>query len=312
MVATSTHALSSWAANDLDGDVRACAEAYEQAQVMRNAGKLRESEAQLRVCVRDVCPEFVRADCGQWLSDVRRDMPSVILTVTDGNGRELQDVQVSVDGQVVASKLDGSAFEINPGPHQVTFEYQSQSVTERVDIRQGEKNRVIKVQFAQRADADGDGVPDSSDACPAEYGSVEHAGCALPPAAAGAQDEGFSEVQIAALVAGGVGVAGLATFAIAGSVARSTADSAREECGETGQRCNETELDRHKQREASQILIANIGAVVGGVGAATATALYVWHALSLDDTPAPTQPGDVSWSVGGGIDGGWVGVSTAF
>src|SRR5690606_33780063 len=60
------------AANELGVDVRACAEAYVQAQVTRNAGKLRESEAHLRICVRDVCPEFVRVDCGQWLSDVRR------------------------------------------------------------------------------------------------------------------------------------------------------------------------------------------------------------------------------------------------
>src|SRR5690606_13844718 len=137
-------------ANELDVDVRACAEAYEQAQVTRNAGKLRESEAHLRICVRDVCPEFVRVDCGQWLSDVRREMPSVILMVTDGTGRDLRDVRVSVDGQVVTNTLDGTAFELNPGPHQVTFEHESQSITERVDIRQGEKNRVIKVEFVQQ------------------------------------------------------------------------------------------------------------------------------------------------------------------
>lgn len=292
-------------------DVKACAEAYEQAQVTRNSGKLKESEESLRICVRDVCPDFVKIDCGQWLSDVRREMPSVILMVTDSSGNELTDVQVTLDGALLSSALDGRSFEVNPGPHELTFERQGAKRSERVSIRQGEKNRVIKIELTTHVDSDADGVADADDRCPDEAGMENNAGCAAPlPPPTELPKTGLSGLEIGALVAGGVGVLGFATFAVAGSLSRANTTAAIDDCGEDGSECTTPEVEEYQRKEDLYNPIANTGAIVGGVGVATAAVLF---ALSLEDsTPDEPKVGQLRWSVSPTWGGAWVGANTCF
>lgn len=292
-------------------DVQACAEAYEQAQVTRNSGKLKESEESLRVCVRDVCPDFVKVDCGQWLSDVRREMPSVILMVTDGSGNEVTDVQVTLDGVVLSAALDGRSFEVNPGPHELTFERQGAKRSERVSIRQGEKNRVIKIELASHVDTDSDGIGDADDRCPNEVGVDTNGGCPVPlqqPSATPAR-AGLTGLEIGAIVAGGVGVLGFGTFAVAGSLSRANASEAIEKCDNDGSDCTDDEVKRFQDKERVYNPIANIGAIVGGVGVATAAVLY---ALSLEDSTEEPKVGQVRWSVSPTWGGAWIGANTRF
>ncbi len=300
-----------WAseASAQDDDVKACAEAYEQAQVTRNSGKLKESEEQLRVCVRDVCPDFVKVDCGQWLSDVRREMPSIILMVTDGSGNELKDVQVGMDGTVLTQALDGKALEVNPGPHEITFERQGAKRSERVSIRQGEKNRVIKIELVLHADSDADGVSDEEDRCPSQLGEVSNGGCPMPPPAASPPASGLSGLEVGAIVAAGVGVLGFGTFAVAGAMSRIHASDAVDECGSTGEKCSSARIDELQKGEALLNPIANVGAIVGGVGVATAVVLF---ALSLEDNPTEVQLGDVGLTVAPTFGGAWLGARTQF
>lgn len=301
-----------WAPTALaqDDQVKACAEAYEQAQVTRNSGKLKESEEQLRVCVRDVCPDFVKVDCGQWLSDVRREMPSVILMVTDGSGNEVTDVQVLVDGAVLAQKLDGRALEVNPGPHEFTFERQGTKRAERVSIRQGEKNRVIKIELVSRADQDADGVIDAEDQCPAELGPAGNRGCPAPEAPPPASEEASDGLRVGALVAAGVGVLGFGTFAVAGTLSRLNTNKAIDECGETGDICTPSEVKEFQDNEALYNPIANVGVVVGLVGAATAVVLF---ALSMEeDEPSEARAGIVDFDVAPTSGGAWLSARTRF
>lgn len=293
-----------------DDDVKACAEAYEQAQVNRNSGKLRESEEQLRVCVRDVCPDFVKVDCGQWLSDVRREMPSVILMVTDGSGNEITDVQVALDGAVLSGGLDGRAFEVNPGPHEFTFERGDAKRAERVSIRQGEKNRVIKIELSTPVDTDADGLLDQDDRCPTEAGSAANVGCPEAPPKV-VPRTGLSGLEVGAIAAGGVGVLGFATFAVAGLLSRDNTAEAFKHCGDTGAKCDAGEIKTFQDKEALYNPIANVGVVVGGVGVATAVVLF---ALSLEDSSEapPPQAGQVQWSVAPTWGGAWIGANTRF
>lgn len=294
-----------------DDDVKACAEAYEQAQVNRNSGKLRESEDQLRVCVRDVCPDFVKVDCGQWLSDVRREMPSVILMVTDGSGNEITDVQVTLDGTVLSGSLDGRAFEVNPGPHEFTFERADAKRAERVSIRQGEKNRVIKIELSTPVDTDADGLLDQDDRCPTEAGTTANSGCpeAPPPVV---QKTGLSGLEVGAIAAGGVGVLGFVTFAVAGTLSRSNTDAAFQKCGDSGSKCDAEEIEEFQSKERIYNPIANVGVIVGGVGVAAAVVLF---ALSLEDnseSPTPPQAGELHWSVAPTWGGAFIGAHTQF
>jgi hypothetical protein len=56
-----------------------------------------------------------------------------------------------LDGAPFASRLDGSALELDPGPHTLRFEHASfPSVEQHVVLREGERDRVISVSFVER------------------------------------------------------------------------------------------------------------------------------------------------------------------
>jgi hypothetical protein len=278
------HAATAYA-EEAGMDVQACASAYEQAQVTRNDGHLVEAQEHLRVCVQDHCPDFVKSDCGQWLSDIKRDIPSVIFSPVDSSGKELLDVKVSVDGKGVT--LDGRAVELDPGQHEVTFEYQGKTKTEKVAIRQGEKNRVIKLEISTDEDSDGDGVADSMDQCPAEVGAAPE-GCPKvdPPLDTPAQPD--KSLRLGAYVGWGVGGAGFLTFAIFGTLANSADKAAREECP-TPDFCDEAREEVLISDYDSKALIANIGVGVGIAGAATGTVLFFLSMPKDDKTTAETS-----------------------
>jgi hypothetical protein len=265
-------------------DVQQCAAAYEQAQVFRNAGQLAKAQDQLRVCVRDVCPDFVKVDCGQWLSDVKREMPSVVFVADDGSGRELSDVRVSVDGIVIQESLDGKALELDPGQHEVQFVHQDRTLKQKLIVRQGEKNRVVQVEFTSAVDTDHDGVLDAADACPAEAGTAGNRGCAaLAAVEPVAKTKSIDPRIIGAISAWGVGALGFVGFAAWGSKGAQIGKQGAKECNSAGG-CTPDELARVRARELNYIVPANISVTVGGVGAATGVVLLILS--QVDPRPA--------------------------
>lgn len=294
-------------AQALEDDVQACAVAYEQAQVTRNAGQLLEAQEHLRVCVRDVCPEFVKVDCGQWLSEVKREMPSVIFVAVDEQGKELSDVQVNVNGNSVLDSLDGKSVELNPGKHEVQFTHQGKGVRQDVIVRQAEKNRVVRAVFSLIEDQDGDGIGDEQDACPTEVGAAEHQGCPAPLMVV-PQSGGGNGLRVGAYVGWGLGAAGLGTFAVAGLLARNTTDEALKACPNGA--CPTDRKEYWKNRERREVVIANTGLAVGVAGVVTGTVLFL---LSNGQRRPEQSERQVSWSASPiESGGGMVSISGAF
>jgi hypothetical protein len=126
-----------------------CLTASDKAQQLRLEGKLRGAREQLLVCARNECPGLVRTDCTQWMNEVITALPSVVIGARDWQGHDVFTVRVSIDGAVVADKLDGKPIELDPGAH--SFKYTSDAtpapVEERVLVREGEKNRSLTVTF---------------------------------------------------------------------------------------------------------------------------------------------------------------------
>jgi hypothetical protein len=87
-----------------------------------------------------------------------------------------------------------------------------------------------------------------------------------------------------AYIVGGIGVAGLATFAIAGSMARSTHSDLDDAC--KGGPCPESYRDTITRGRREQT-IANVGIVVGGVGLVAGLSLFLISKPSAKN-PQPT------------------------
>jgi hypothetical protein len=124
-----------------------CREAYEGAQAHRKKNELLAARQSLRTCGSFSCPDVVRGDCVEWLSEVERSLPSVVFGAKTDAG-DVYDVSVALDGKTVVTELDGRAIELDPGRH--TFEFTragSPPLTRTEIIREGEKVRAISVSW---------------------------------------------------------------------------------------------------------------------------------------------------------------------
>ena len=129
-------------------DREACLSAHGSAQELMKEGKLQAARKQLLLCASGQCPDLLTADCAGWLSEVERDLPSVVFAMRD-RGEELVDVRVSVDGEVVQSQLDGKPIALDPGEHTARFEPADGEPLERKFVLSaGEKNREVAVVIA--------------------------------------------------------------------------------------------------------------------------------------------------------------------
>jgi hypothetical protein len=128
-------------------DKKACGGALKNAKEAQQANHLREAQTLLMSCVKATCSAFVKQGCLTRYNQLENDIPTIVPVVTDEGGVAVVDVQVKVDGELVTSKLDGRAFPIDPGNHEVTFANESGSVfaTEKLMILQGQRNRSVAV-----------------------------------------------------------------------------------------------------------------------------------------------------------------------
>jgi hypothetical protein len=130
------------------GDTAACVAAAEEGQRARKAGKLRDAIERFTACGSDACPRLVRDDCRQWQDELDASLPTLVFGARDRAGRDLLDVTVTMDGEVLTGKLDGRAIAVDPGPREIRFEAPGlPAVVQAVLVKEGEKSRVVSVTF---------------------------------------------------------------------------------------------------------------------------------------------------------------------
>lgn len=127
-------------------DRELCGQSYQKAQEFHQARKLREARRQLTECLRSCAGAFA-ADCLLWAREVDGALPTVVFRARRAGGGELDPVTVALDGGELTSRLDGKALDLDPGPHTFEFRFQEERVTRTETIREGEKNRLIEVEF---------------------------------------------------------------------------------------------------------------------------------------------------------------------
>lgn len=248
-------------------DVQACLAASEKGQRARSAGKLREARDHFLVCGGEGCPGMVRRDCAQWQSEVIGILPSVVFGAKDKQGRDMFDVSVSMDGEVLVKKLDGKSVAVDPGPH--TFKFDTAGLgplVERALVKEGEKSRVITVSFAEGGAGSGDAStpPHDPDRKPPPDG-VEQRHTVWPWVVVG--------IGAATIVAGTVIVAAAPDFPAG--------------CSKDNQSCSkdptgkETEAAFKKRQETAGRADAQPlqGIVVAAIGLGVLGAGLLWHFL---------------------------------
>jgi hypothetical protein len=216
----------------------------------------------LRYCAGEACPELLRNRCLQWLREVQRELPSIIVVAKDPRGRDTSDVRLEIDGELVTERLDGLPVLVDPGEHTLRLRYRDLPPVERkLLIRQGKKNREVVVRFsAPRSAAD----PKRADRKPARGADQADADAEQPE-----EEDGPS---VSPLVAVGFGTAGAALVVglVTGIVSLVDGADLQERCpDDVCTRDKEAELDNGltvAHVSTVSFVVSGVGAVVGVLG----------------------------------------------
>jgi hypothetical protein len=258
-------------------DKEACIRAVEHAQVARIDGKLREAREGFVTCARAVCPEAIRQDCTRWVTDVDASLPSVVFQAVWVDGRDATGMRVVVDGKPLADTEPGRAIVLDPGEHTFRFEVAGAAPVEtRNVIREGEKNRVVRVTFTPLAPPPAP-APTGDNAVPPSGSSTTSvpapANLWQPvPSAEQRPGAGSRPIPLAAYILGGVGLASFAGFGYLAFDGTSRLDGMRSGPGSCAPNCRTSDVTSAR----NEILA---GDILGYVGLA-ATGLAIWLALA--------------------------------
>jgi hypothetical protein len=274
-----TLALVSSAASADDKDD--CFNAAEQAQKLKTDKKLSQARPALITCSRDVCPQQVRADCVKWLGEVDRDMSTVVVRARDANGHDVIDVKVFVDGELLLSKLQGTAVAVDPGQHKVRYEFPSgKTVEEDVLIAEGEKNRVLRAELQEGAGAStAVSTTTTGAATQSQVGSAETSSKGGPGAAP--------------WIIGGVGLAALGVFIGLEADIQSTYSGLKNTCAPS---CDPGKVSALQ----TEIDVAGVMFGVAIAGVVTSATWLIFSAVTRHSKSSTTGAFGVAPVVGGG------------
>ena len=127
-----------------------CIDANEAAQRLLRKGELGAAKAQVETCVAASCPEVIRSDCSDLDKAIAAAMPTIRFDVRDRQGNVVSEVRISMGGQPLAERLDGTPFRVDPGTHRFEFEAPGLPRTSRtISLKAGEE-RSERVDMVDR------------------------------------------------------------------------------------------------------------------------------------------------------------------
>ena len=147
----------------------ACFGAAERAQPLLRQKRFREARALLEVCARDTCPHAARSDCREWLAEAIDAQSSIVIAAHEVRGegearvvRTVHGVRAVIDEALVIDSADQAPISIDPGRHRLRLERPGvSSVVQDIDVREGEKSRIVDVFWHMPAVAESRPVPAS-------------------------------------------------------------------------------------------------------------------------------------------------------
>jgi hypothetical protein len=117
-----------------------CVEAHEGAQMDIKASRFSSARERLIRCLATTCPPTLQVDCAEWMKELERRQPSVVLSFRGQSGEYKIDTPVNIDGMPLSEKTDGKAIEVDPGEHTFVFRPVGEPwVTVKTIVREGER-----------------------------------------------------------------------------------------------------------------------------------------------------------------------------
>jgi hypothetical protein len=254
-----------------------CLSANESSIHLRGDHKLRQARDEALICASPSCPDEVRATCEQRITELIAAIPTIVLLAKDGAGHDLSAVRVSMDGELLAERLDGTGVAVDPGPHAFTFEVPGQpSVEQSFVIGEGEKDRHETITL--RA------PPPAQSPMPSPIPPV-------PLEASTTQTSPGRKQRIAGIAVGAAGVVGLGLGAVFGGLTASEWSSAKEVCAGRPVSCTKSGPGFEDENSAeSSGTISTVSFIAGGVLAAVGIVFFVTAPMrSPSDAPVSAR-----------------------
>jgi len=262
---------TAWAADPTTAD---CLSSNDSSIDLRNQHKLRAARAELLICAGATCPEDIRNECARRVSEVNASMPTIVFEAKDSAGNDLSSVKVTMDGQPLVERLQGTALSIDPGEHVFVFTVEGSAAVQRTFvIQEGEKGRRERILL---------GGPGAAPALvPAPGTAPPGAGAPAPGVAMDTNSTARTTGYIVGAV--GVGALGLAVFEQLTALSRDNKSNSAAASPNPAVRATASQL--HSQATTAQ----TYALVASGIGiAAVGTGLFLIFTNSGDGTPKPS------------------------
>lgn len=262
----------------------ACVDAHSRGQDAREQGKISLARKLFLTCAQNGCPAAVQGDCARFADDLTSLQPTVVFVARDGNGNDLPETTVYVDGALIVTTLDGKPHDIDPGNHVVKFSNGGKDEVVTVVIGSGEKGRTVSARFGSATPiAPAVTTTTTADTKPARPPAprTTHPKAAMPIAIGGA---------VLAAVGAGVFVWGRSEVP--------------DQCDISTHQCAAPPGDPVFKTASDAASKSNMGIVVGGIGAAALVGGIVWYfAGSKTEKESSTQEAIAPYVTndGGGI-----------
>jgi hypothetical protein len=125
-----------------------CSAAYERTQTEKLAGHYVSASAAALECSQIQCSSAIVQECMRFYSALEAETPTLVFSARKGEGGEVTDVRVEMDGKVIAQQITGRPISVDPGPHNFVFVHPKRGLLRLSETaRVGDKARVLEVTF---------------------------------------------------------------------------------------------------------------------------------------------------------------------
>ncbi len=261
----------------------ACVDAHSRGQDAKEQGKLSLARKLFFTCAQAGCPAAVQTDCARFADDLTNLQPTIVFVARDGDGNDLPNTSVYVDGILMVPALDGRPQDIDPGSHSVRFSHGGRDEIVTVVIGTGEKGRMVQSKF---------GSPSIRHAGPSPVAEAAQPARRRRAATTTTHPRG----SLAVAITGGVVAAGGAALALYGI------SKVPSSCSLSTNECSAPPGDPVFARARTGARTMNVGIAIGGIGATALLGGVVWYlAGAKTTTESATQVAPLVTGDGGGV-----------